>query len=222
MEGGPPIFTRDSTSPALLKPAATAVSPKGLSPALARLPNLFGYHCRREVPVPENRHGLLRVRSPLLAESRLISFPPGTEMFHFPGFAPAGLCIQPGVTGTCPAGLPHSEIPGSQLACSSPRLIAACHVLHRLRMPRHPPCALSNLTDRKPLMKNTKARITAAPPVRPHRTSTRKPSARPAFSRSRPHGKTRPETQTTHYFANTPMGTVKEREREFLGPAAGR
>ncbi len=31
--------------------------------------------------------GLVRVRSPLLTESRLISFPPGTEMFHFPGFA---------------------------------------------------------------------------------------------------------------------------------------
>src|SRR5918995_7263376 len=33
--------------------------------------------------------GLVRVRSPLLAESRLMSFPPGTEMFQFPGFAPA-------------------------------------------------------------------------------------------------------------------------------------
>jgi hypothetical protein len=31
--------------------------------------------------------GLIRVRSPLLAESRLMSFPPGTEMFQFPGFA---------------------------------------------------------------------------------------------------------------------------------------
>ena len=31
--------------------------------------------------------GLFRVRSPLLTESRLISFPPGTEMFQFPGFA---------------------------------------------------------------------------------------------------------------------------------------
>ena len=40
-------------------------------------------------------------------------------------------------------GLPHSEIPGSQLLCSSPRLIAALHVLHRLCMPRHPPCALN-------------------------------------------------------------------------------
>ena len=32
--------------------------------------------------------GLFRVRSPLLAESRLISFPLGTEMVHFPRFAP--------------------------------------------------------------------------------------------------------------------------------------
>ena len=31
--------------------------------------------------------GLVRFRSPLLAESRLMSFPPGTEMFQFSGFA---------------------------------------------------------------------------------------------------------------------------------------
>ena len=31
--------------------------------------------------------GLLRFRSPLLTESRLISFPTGTEMFQFPAFA---------------------------------------------------------------------------------------------------------------------------------------
>ena len=34
------------------------------------------------------RFGLFRFRSPLLTESRLISFPPGTEMFQFPGLAP--------------------------------------------------------------------------------------------------------------------------------------
>ena len=43
------------------------------------------------------------------------------------------------------AGLPHSEILGSQLVCSSPRLIAAYRVLHRLPVPRHPPCALTRL-----------------------------------------------------------------------------
>src|SRR3954469_16706777 len=45
-----------------------------------------------------------------------------------------------------PVGLPHSEIPGSKRACRSPRHIAACHVLHRLSVPRHPPSTLSNLT----------------------------------------------------------------------------
>ena len=30
---------------------------------------------------------LIRFRSPLLTESLLLSFPPGTEMFQFPGFA---------------------------------------------------------------------------------------------------------------------------------------
>ena len=38
----------------------------------------------------------------------------------------------------------HSEIAGSKLAHSSPTLIAACHVLHRLCMPRHPPNALTS------------------------------------------------------------------------------
>ena len=31
--------------------------------------------------------------------------------------------------------------------CASPRLIAACHVLHRLPMPRHSPCALISLNS---------------------------------------------------------------------------
>src|SRR6476619_2078052 len=43
-------------------------------------------------------------------------------------------------------GFPHSEICGSKDACSLPQLFAACHVLHRLEVPRHPPCALSSLT----------------------------------------------------------------------------
>ena len=46
-------------------------------------------------------------------------------------------------------GFPHSEISGSQLICSSPKLIAAYHVLHRLLMPRHSPCALISLTSSK-------------------------------------------------------------------------
>ena len=44
-----------------------------------------------------------------------------------------------------PAGFPHSDIHGSQPACGSPWLFAACHVLPRLPAPRHPPCALTAL-----------------------------------------------------------------------------
>ena len=40
---------------------------------------------------------------------------------------------------------PHSEISGSRDMCSSPELIAACHVLLRLQVPRHPPNALLRL-----------------------------------------------------------------------------
>ena len=67
-------------------------------------------------------------------------------MFQFRRFPSHAYFIQRGMTGYCPAGLPHSEIPGSMDICSSPRLFAACHVLLRLLMPRHSPCALSSLT----------------------------------------------------------------------------
>ena len=40
-------------------------------------------------------------------------------------------------------GLPHSETHGSTVICTSPWLIAACHVLLRLWEPRHPPYALN-------------------------------------------------------------------------------
>ena len=93
-----------------------------------------------------DRFGLFRVRSPLLTESLLFSLPGGTEMVHFPPFASAELCIHSGMAGYCPAGLPHSEIPGSKPVCGSPRLFAAYRVLHRLSAPRHPPCTLSSLT----------------------------------------------------------------------------
>ena len=90
--------------------------------------------------------GLFPVRSPLLGESRLLSLPRGTEMFQFPRFASAAYGFSGGYEGITPRGFPHSGIRGSQPACGSPRLIAACHALHRFLAPRHPPSALSSLT----------------------------------------------------------------------------
>ena len=49
------------------------------------------------------------------------------------------------MTGSSPAGFPHSDINGSVPACGSPLLFAACHVLHRRMVPGHPPCALCSL-----------------------------------------------------------------------------
>ena len=67
-------------------------------------------------------------------------------MVHFPPFAYSDLCIQSDIPRFYLGGFPHSEISGSTPVCGSPKLIAACHVLHRLFLPRHPPCALSSLT----------------------------------------------------------------------------
>jgi hypothetical protein len=75
-----------------------------------------------------------------------MSFPPGTEMFQFPGFASRRHGFTTGYRSR--GGLPHSEIPVSTDARSSTGLIAACHVLHRLLAPRHPPDALASLPSR--------------------------------------------------------------------------
>ncbi len=79
MEGGPPNFRQDGSCPALLKDMLAAF-PYG---AVTRCGPPF------QTVLVTNKHttGLVRVRSPLLAESRLMSFPPATEMFQFAGFA---------------------------------------------------------------------------------------------------------------------------------------
>ena len=69
-------------------------------------------------------------------------------MFQFRRFPSCTYLIQCRIP--C-GGFPHSEISGSTLICSSPKLIAAYHVLHRLLMPRHSPCALYSLTARRNL-----------------------------------------------------------------------
>ena len=67
-------------------------------------------------------------------------------MFQFRAFPPYTYFIQCTVHRYCLCGFPHSDISGSMLICSSPKLIAACHVFHRLLMPRHSPCTLYSLT----------------------------------------------------------------------------
>ena len=89
---------------------------------------------------------LFPLRSPLLRESLLISFPQGTKMFQFPCLPSTAYGFSCRYHGITHGGLPHSEILGSMPACGSPRRIGACPVLHRPKAPRHPPYALSSLT----------------------------------------------------------------------------
>ena len=166
MEGGPPRFIPGFTCPALLGIPLSGPRSFGYGaltlyrPASQPVPLDRGFLTRPRrssdgtegpttpraaTPGGLHAHGfrLLRFRSPLLAQSRLISFPPGTRCFSSPGCLAQAYAFSLPLLGSTPAGFPHSEIRGSKGACPSPRLIAACHVLRRLPMPRHPPCALN-------------------------------------------------------------------------------
>ena len=68
-------------------------------------------------------------------------------MFQFTPFPSAHYGFMYRCAPIAVRGFPHSEICGSSDICSSPQLIAACHVLLRLPVPRHPPYALSYLTN---------------------------------------------------------------------------
>ncbi len=67
--------------------------------------------------------------------------------------SPRSLCCAYEFSAESPSitlvGLPHSEIAGSKVVSTYPALIAGCRVLHRLPVPRHPSCALSNLTKNR-------------------------------------------------------------------------
>ena len=73
------MFGQGFTCPALLEDALRPLPVRGCHPLWPAFPGGSGSS--------QSATGLVRVRSPLLAESRLMSFPPGTEMFQFPGFA---------------------------------------------------------------------------------------------------------------------------------------
>ena len=117
MDGGPPLFPRR-----FLVSRGTPDTP---SPLMLRLQDSHPLWCA--FPYTSARsHGRLRCPYPDdIATSGLASS----------DFARLFL-----------RGFPHSEICGSTDICSSPQLIAAYHVLLRLLLPRHSPCALSNLT----------------------------------------------------------------------------
>src|SRR3990170_1565401 len=87
LEDGPPMFRQGFTCPALL--VATLVPPpvfriRGYHPLWPDFPDRSARQMAKSCR-------LIRFRSPLLSESRLISFPLPTKMFQFSRFALPGL-----------------------------------------------------------------------------------------------------------------------------------
>ena len=83
MEDGPPIFRQDYTCPALLFASSVphkSFNVRGCHPLWPAFPSRSDKSCAIT-------SRLFRFRSPLLSESRLMSFPRATEMFQFTRFA---------------------------------------------------------------------------------------------------------------------------------------
>ena len=119
LRDGPRGFPRDFTCPAVLRylssePAGCRL--RGCHPLWPPVPGrstnqLVSYSPARRPnrsynpSVQARRFGLLRVRSPLLAESLLFSVPAGTEMVHFPALSSPSLWIQLGISKDEPRGV---------------------------------------------------------------------------------------------------------------------
>ena len=154
MEGGPPNFPADFTCPQVLRILLVRFSFRLHDFHILRcsFPTTSAMiHDTRYSPLPRRyfyqRFSLFRFRSPLLAKSRLISFPLPTEMFQFGRFPPYDYVFIVRFHILSMEGFPIRKSADITAICASPQLIAACHVLRRLPMPRHSPCALISLNS---------------------------------------------------------------------------
>ena len=159
MGDGPPCFRRDFSCPAVLRihSGGNEVSTTGLLPSLTDLSRSL--HLPRSfvtpymsVLQPQEASLLVWANSVSLAATQEIAFAFSSSGYldvSVPRVCLHTLCIQVRYCSITNSGFPHSEISGSKLTYSSPKHIGVSPVLHRLLVPRHPPCALSNLTVKK-------------------------------------------------------------------------
>ena len=115
-------------------------------------------------------------------------------------------------------GLPHSDIHGSTPARGSPWLFAACHVLHRLLVPRHPPNALITLDNHGPIL----ADQSFPPCTGAIHTQQTGPKLGPGCRSSRSHGKTLLSIHTWDPSASRPTDHHNAPERSCLWSRAAR
>ena len=126
MEGGPPMFRQDFTCPALLEDLKEALPIRGYHPLWRAFPDASGCLLPSHWPGPRSLVTTSRVSVDVLSSGYL-------------DISVHRVCF---LSDDLTAGFPHSEIHGSKPIRSSPWLIAAYYVLHRLSTPRHPPNAL--------------------------------------------------------------------------------
>ena len=141
-------MSRGTLDPAM----STRLSLTGLSPSLAGFPKTVLLNSLNQFRGPNpSMHarwfGLFRFRSPLLTESHVVFSSSGYLDVSVHRVPFLKLCIGLRILEVCSSRFPHSEISGSKDICSSPKLFAAYHVFHRLLVPRHPPYALSSMTN---------------------------------------------------------------------------
>ena len=153
MEGGPPVFSADSTCPQILllrigrfrfriRDSHTLRfnfpfdSPTVPNPCLRTTPPVF----LPEVwPLPISLATTFGISFDFFSSAYL-----DVSVRRVPF---ANLWIQLTILDSSSRGFPHSDIRGSMFISNSPRLFAGNHVLRRLSVPRHSPYALFRLNS---------------------------------------------------------------------------
>ena len=154
MGGGPPAFTQGFTCLVLLRIPARYINTFdyrtitffGPTFQLVRLVFIRAY--RRSIPrILRRVYGLgcFPFARRYLGNRYFFLLLRVLRCFSSPGIPSIAYGFSYGYLNITSGGFPHSDIHGSKPACGSPWLFAACHVLRRLLVPRHPPYALYSL-----------------------------------------------------------------------------
>ena len=115
------------------RPAGRRIKTGPTTPVRQRLP-----------PITPHRFGLIPFRSPLLRESRFLSFPRATKMFQFARLPLPALCVQAGVTPHDWCRVPPFGHPGITARLTAPPGLSRpptsfigswCQGIHRLPLP---------------------------------------------------------------------------------------
>ncbi len=151
LRDGPRLFRQDSSCPAVLRilPPLKQFRLRGFYPLPPRFPTLFDYRFRW---ISESFTPTVLLQSVWALPISLATtfgivfyflFLRVIRCFSSPGSLRYTYLFSIRYRNITYGEFPHSDICGSRLICSSPQLFAACHVLLRRHVPRHPPvCSL--------------------------------------------------------------------------------